>query len=473
MFYGRKNELSFLNNSYQSIGGQLVVLYGRRRTGKTALLLEFAKGKNAVYFSCAECTKERQLSAFSSLLQAKTANGRQTFSVLRQAKEYSDWGDALGHISEIPAKGKKLLILDEFPRILKSCPSFLASLKKLWEDRLKYENVMLVLCGSAVSLIEEELSYERSALSHCVTGALKLKPMDFYDAKLFFPKWKNEDCLAAYAVAGGIPYYLSCFDPALTPEQNIRTGILSKDGVLYREPEHLLRQDLRETAVYNTVLEAVALGNTKLGQIYKKTGIEKNKLTVYLKNLADLGIIDREYPVYDGLREPVYVQHGLYQIADPFLRFWYAAVFPNYSALEEGLADDVYEHAVKKMLATCAADLFPAICREYLERRNEKGKLPFPSSVIGRFWTREEEFPIMATDEHNKNYLVAECYAGERTVTLPYLNRTIAKFKTKKKGAQAYYYCLFSLPGFASEVRQPALRQGIELISGADIFAAF
>ncbi len=473
MFYGRQEELSFLNNSYQSIGGQLLVLYGRRRTGKTAALLAFCKGKPAVYYSCNESTARSQLSAFSTLLHRKREGKMAHPSSLRPVKEFSTWAEALAQISEFPGKGKKVLILDEFPLLIKSSPKFLSTLRDLWEARLKYENVMIVLCGSSVRLIEDDLLDEFTPLTECVTAVHKMQPLDYYDATKFFPSYTPAEKLAAFSILGGIPYYLSQFDPEKTFESNVKTKLLTKSAPLYGEPDLLLHSQLREVSIYNAILESIALGNTKLAALHEKTQIEKNKLTVYLKNLTDIGIVEREFPVHDGLREQVYVPHGLYRMSDPFFRFWYSTVFPHLSSLEEGSADLIFEECLRPKLPAYAFDAFVQACKDYLERQNKRGKLPFQYTSIGRFWNKEEEFPIMATDAKNANYLVAECYMSERILTLPYLNKTIAKFKAKKKGPQAYYYFIFSLSGFAEEVKQPALRQGIELISGAKVFSAF
>ncbi|MDD2484849.1 MAG: ATP-binding protein [Eubacteriales bacterium] len=473
MFHTRQQEFSFLSNCYQSIGGQLVVLYGRRRTGKTATLLSFCKGKSAVYYSCTESTALTQLSSFSTLLHTKR-EGKTAHSLsIRQPKEFSDWGEALAQISEFPGKGKKILVLDEFTALIKSSPRFLFTLRDLWESRLKYDNVMIVLCSSEVRHIEDDLLDLRTPLTECNTGICKMQTMDFYDAMKFFPSYSVSDKLLSSSILGGIPYYLNQFDPDQSFEQNVKSKLLSKGAALYTEPDQLLRRDLREVSIYNSVLEAIALGNNKLGQLYEKTGIEKNKLTVYLKNLGDLGVIEREFSIHDGLREQVYVPHGVYRMSDPFFRFWYSNVFPYLSLLEEGAVDLIYDEILRPKLAAYSAEAFVRACKDYLARQNARGKLPFSYAALGRFWNKEEEFPLMATDEKNTNYLVAECYTGERILTLPYLNKTIAKFKDKKKGAQAYYYCIFSLNGFAEEVRQPALRQGIELVSGAKIFSSY
>lgn len=473
MFHERKRELSFLNTSYQSIGGQFLVLYGRKNTGKTSVLLAFARGKGAVYYSCGESTAKSQLSAFSALLYSKSESSAAFGGYPHQRKEFTCWNEAFAQIPEFPGKGKKILILDDFTYLLKSSPGFLSNLKELWETRLKYENVMIILCGSNVPLIRDELLDVRRPLRECATGIMEVSVMDYYESVKFLPGYSAADKLAVYSILGGVPYYLSAFDPRISFERNVKEKLLAKNSPLYTEPLTRLRQDLREISIYNAILESLALGNNKLAEIYQQTLIEKSKLTVYLRNLTDLGIVEREFPVYDGLREQAYVQHGLYRLSDQFFRFWYSNIFPNFSDLEEGRIDFIYSEMIKPRLAEYASEAFVRACRDYLKRRNASEQLPFHFSNIGRFWDKTGEFSIMASDTDNANFFLADCCSNGRIVTLPYLNRTITKFKAKKKGPLAYYYCIFSLSGFAEEVKQPALRQGIELVSGTKMFSAY
>lgn len=228
--------------------------------------------------------------------------------------------------------------------------------------------------------------------------------MDFYDAIQFFPNYTALDKITAYAILGGIPHYLKQFDDHKSLEDNIKQNILQRGSILYSEVEFLMRQELRETTVYNTLIEAVALGNTKLGDIHAKTQIEKNKLTVYLKNLIDLGIVMREFPVADGIKEKANVQRGLYQITDNFFRFWYAFVFPNITELETGDAEGIYQFAVKPMLEAYTSRIFETVCIEYLRAKNRTNALPFRFTNIGRWWNKTDEIDIMAVDSEKQAF---------------------------------------------------------------------
>lgn len=462
MFVGREHELNFLETRYHADGGQLVVLYGRRRVGKTETLRKFCEGREHVFYSCTECTDEQQLRAFSSRMLSKN------IPAAKYIKTFSDWEQAFRSVSELPSDGKKLLVIDEFPYMAKNNSSIPSILQNLWDTELKNQDIMVVLCGSSMSFIEKEILAEKNPLYGRATGILKMIEMPFYEAVQFFPHYSNLNKITAYAVLGGIPHYLKQFDQNKSLEDNIKENILQKGSILYSEVEFLMRQELRETTVYNTIIGAVALGNTKLNDIFQKTQIEKSKLTVYLKNLIDLGIVQREFPVSDGIKEQANVQRGLYKLTDNFFSFWYAFVFPNISELEAGDVEGIYEYAIKPLLDQYTSRIYENICRDYLRRLNQQNKLPFHFTNIGRWWNKSDELDIMATDRDRNNFLIGECKYKNADFDLSEMNTALVKFKPKKKDAKIYY-CLFSKTGFTQQVHKAARQKEILLISVDDM----
>jgi AAA+ ATPase superfamily predicted ATPase len=316
--------------------------------------------------------------------------------------------------------------------------------------------------------IEKEILAEKNPLYGRATGILKMTEMSFYDAIQFVPRYSALDKIAAYAVLGGIPHYLKQFDDTLSLGENIRKNILSRGSILYSEVEFLMRQELRETAIYNAIIEAVSLGNTKLNSIHQKTQIEKTKLSAYLKNLVDLGILRREFPVSDGVKEQANVQRGLYQVTDNFFRFWYAFVFPNLSELEAGDAEGIWEHVVEPALDEYTSRIFEDVCRQYLRVLNRKKALPFYFTKIGRWWDKANEIDIMATDSKKQNFLLGECKYRNSVVTLADLTALREKF-VPKKDAGKVYYCLFSKSGFAEDVVGKAKAEGVMVITTEEV----
>ena len=257
MFIGRETELQFLEDKYHQRDGQLVVLYGRRRVGKTETLRQFCKGKPHVFFSCRECTDKMQLKNFSEKLL------REKIPASSYITEFTDWEKAFLSVMELPyGDAKKLIVIDEFPYMCKGNRSIPSIMQNLWDETLKDENVMIILCGSAMSFIEKELLAEKNPLYGRATGIYKMNEMGFYDAVKFFPNYSDRDKVLAYAILGGIPHYLSQFDTKLSIAENIKKNILTKGCTLYSEVEFLLRQELRETPMYNSIIEAVACSAT-------------------------------------------------------------------------------------------------------------------------------------------------------------------------------------------------------------------
>ena len=455
MFIGRKQELQFLEDKYNSKGGQLIVLYGRRRVGKTETLREFCKGKKHIFYSCREVSDRLQLRSFSEKLL------KENIPAASYIKEFADWETALKSVLDLPyGDEKKLLIIDEFPYMCRGNESIPSVLQNLWDELFKDENVMIVLCGSAMSFIEKELLAEKNPLYGRATGIYKMEAMSFYDAVQFFPNYTDRDKIIAYSILGGIPHYLRQFDADLTLEENIKRNILTKGCVLYSEVEFLLRQELRETPLYNSIIEAVALGNTKLNDISVKSLVDDtSKTSVYLKNLIELEIVKREFSVNDGTKERANTNRGLYRLTDNFFRFWYAFVFTNYSELESGDADGVFEYAIKPNLHEFASFAFEDVCREYVRKMQRNGKLPFRYQRMGRWWgkttvrrkdkteVQETEIDLLAVSQKADQYLVGECkFKGRPFGFTEYLD-TSAKLSQQKEKAEFFYY-LFSESGF-------------------------
>ena len=463
MFIGREAELEFLNNKYEEEKGQLIVLYGRRRVGKTETLREFCKGKQHIFFSCTQTTDRAQLQRFSNHILKENIPAKNYIT------EFADWEKAFRSILDLPyGKEKKLVIIDEFPYMCKGNKSIPSILQNLWDAELRDANVMIVLCGSAMSFIEKELLAEKNPLYGRATGIYKMKEMGFYDAIKFFPQYSERDKVIAYSILGGIPHYLRQWNPYLSISENIKFNILTKGCVLYSEVEFLLHQELRETPIYNSIIEAVALGNTTLNNISQKSLIEDtSKTSVYLKNLIELGIVEREFSVDTKIKEQANGNRGTYRLTDNFFRFWYAFGFANYSQLEDGDVSGVYEYIVEPALHEFASLAFEDVCREFVKEMQKKNELPFRYAKMGR-WTgkttvrdtkavdglriAETEIDIFCMDKTNEEFLVGECkFTKEPFSYTEYLN-TLAKLTPLKEKA-ILHYALFSENGFDEKIK--------------------
>ena len=487
MFIGREAELKFFNDKYNAPGGQLVVLYGRRRIGKTETLYKFCEGKPHVFYSCRELSDAKQLAAFSErILKAGSPASKYINS-------FPDWESAFKGIVELPAGGaKKLLVIDEFPYMCRGNPSIPSILQILWDGQLKNNDVMIVLCGSAMSFIEKKILSEKNPLYGRATGIYKMNELPFEEAVKFFPGYTDEDKMLAYSILGGIPHYLRQFEPALSLRENVVGNVLTKGCALYSEVEFLIRQELREPALYNTVIEAIALGNTQLNDVFTKTQIEKSKISVYLKNLIELQILEREFSVLSEKgaaasgKEQAASTRGLYRITDNFFRFWYSFVFPNISDLETGDAGGVFKYTVEQQLNNFASPVFETVCREFLRGKNRSGELPFRVYKLGRWWGKlnktilaengkerltavDSEIDIVAVDAKAKNYILGECKFRNSETDVSDFERLKEKSALVKGGADIIYM-LFSKSGFTERLTERADKdENIQLFSLPDI----
>ena len=475
MFIGREVELKFLQDKYTEERGQLIVLYGRRRVGKTETLREFCKDKPHVFFSCTQTTDLVQLRNFSSRMFKENIPAKNYIS------EFADWEKAFRAVLDLPyGNQKKLLVIDEFPYMCRGNKSIPSILQNLWDAELRDSNVMIILCGSAMSFIEKELLSEKNPLYGRATGIYKMKEMGFYDAIKFFPEYSDRDKVLTYAVLGGIPHYLRQWNPKLSVDENIKRNILTKGCILYSEVEFLLHQELRETPIYNSIIEAVALGNTKLNDISQKSLLEDTaKTSVYLKNLMELGIVEREFSVDSKIKERANTGRGTYRLTDNFFRFWYAFGFANYSQLEDGDVDGVYEYVVEPALHEFASFAFEDVCREFVRMLQKKNELPFRYSKMGRWMgkttvrdekasdglrTAETEIDLLCIGKDAKEYLVGECkFKGVPFSYSEYLD-TLAKL-TPLKEKSKFYYALFSESGFDQKILDCAAMNETQLYS--------
>lgn len=463
MFIGREQELKFLEDKYAEGKAQLIVWYGRRRVGKTETLREFCKGKPHVFYACAQTPDRVQLAKFSERLLREDIPAKHYIST------FADWEKAFRAILELPyGDRKKLIILDEFPYMCRGNESIPSILQNLWDAELKDGNVMIILCGSAMSFIEKELLAEKNPLYGRATGIFKMQKMGFYDAARFFPNYSPADKIVAYSVLGGIPHYLNQFDPELDISENIKRNILTKGSVLYSEVEFLLHQELRETPIYNSIIEAVALGSSKLNEISQKSLIEDtSKTSVYLRNLIELGIVEREFSVDADPKEQANTRRGTYRLTDSFFRFWYAFCFANLSQLEDGDVDGLYQYAIEPVLQEFASVAFEDVCAEFIRARQKANALPFRYAKLGR-WTgkttvrdknaadglriAETEIDLLAIDREAKACLVGECKFKKSPFSYAEYLDTIAKLSPIKKKAD-FFYALFSKSSFDSKVR--------------------
>lgn len=460
-FIGRSAELAFLDRCYQSNRAELVFVYGRRRIGKTECLRQFSKDLSCIWYSCTKEPNGLQLKGFSRRLLAHLP------LIARHIDSFGSWQDAFEAVASLDSNQKKLIIIDEFPYAVAGDPSLPSVLQNVWDELLCRSNVMIVLCGSSVSFMEDELLSEKNPLYGRATGVWKMEPLGFDEAARFFPNFTAQEQLEAYGILGGVPHYLQQFDPDVPIGENVKRNVLSRGCALYTEADFLLRQELREPSVYNAVLTSVATGETELNGIAQKTLLDPRTANTYLKKLQTLRIADREFSVTEGAQERSKLSRGLWRINDNFIAFWYAAVQPWISELDAGGADLVWEQVITPNLNAILSHAFEDICRQWLVRQNACGRLPQHYQTIGRWWRGAHEIDLVALAP-GKQRLLAECKFKNSPVG-PSLLKELEEKERAGFGSSNSQLWLFSKNGFTSRGSWAQGEQRVRLVAPEEL----
>ena len=457
MFYGRNEELKKLNDMYMSGKFECAVIYGRRRVGKTTLIREFVKDKDAIYFLAREADGRINLNGFSNDLYSVTA------TELVNNSFFADWEKAFDYIYQISKDKRLVLAIDEFPYLAQGHRPISSILQAHIDMQLKDSKLFLILCGSSMSFMENQVLAYQSPLYGRRTAQFKIEPLDFYESLPFFEAYSSYDKAVLYGITGGIPEYLNKIDSSKTVDENIIELFLTPSGHLFEEPTNLLKQELREPSTYNGIIDAIASGASRLNEIATKCSMDSNKCGKYLASLMSLGIVKKEIPITETSSK-----RSIYRLDDMMFRFWYRYVFPYMSNIVSGLGRALYENEVSINLSDYMGLVFEEICKQYLIKEAKNDNLSFFFSKIGRWWgnnpleKRQEEVDILAF--HRDSALFCECKWTNTPVdidALLNLERRSGLFSYKSN-----QYWIFSKTGFTDKlVFEAANRSNIRLLS--------
>lgn len=445
-FVDREQEMETLQSEYEKDGSALVVLYGRRRVGKTTLISEFIKDKNALFFLASEESEAQN----RSLLKEKVAEFINS-DLLRSA-EVKSWDVLFQSIMDTPFESKPVIVLDEFQYLGKANPAFPSIFQRIWEEILKDKSVMVILCGSLISMMESQTLAYGSPLYGRRTAQIRLKQIPFAYYHEFFPGKSHRELIEMYAVTGGVPKYIELFSESGDIYSAIRKCVLNRSGYLYDEPHFLLQQEVTEVGSYFSIMRAIAAGNSKLSAISAVLEIKATSLTKYLKTLIDLDILEREVPITE--ENPERSKKGLYKIKDNYLRFWFAFVYPNMSFIEIGHSEIVMNKIKKCLVRNHIAFVYEDVCKERMWELNAEDRWPFNFTKLGRYWDARTEIDIAALDPEGKNLILGECKYWQEPVDVDVLRNLEAKTDAVdwERNNRKVWYVLFSVSGFTDEL---------------------
>ena len=450
-FLGREKEILVLEKEYARDGG-FVVIYGRRRIGKTTLIKQFIKSKTAFYFLATKEVESQSMKRFAGVIARTTGN-----SVLQKAA-FSDWLDLFQAVADYKPNEKKVLVIDEFPYLVKVNDSFPSILQNAWDEILKDSNVMLILCGSLISMMKKHaLSYE-SPLYGRRTAQMRIAPLPFTtvyeNQKLSF-----EEAAEQYSITGGVPKYMEFFSDGQPLYEQIKENVLSKNGFLYEEPNFLLTDEVQVLTNYFSIIKVIADGNHKLGTIAGILGLETSALTPYLKTLSELGFTEKQVPVTEKNAEKT--RKGLYFISDNFLRFWFRYVYPYKGELELDNMQISLDELDKDFKEKFVAFAYEDICKEIFARLCSDKAIDFTPSKIGSYWLNDKsgntQIDVMAVDTVNKRLFAGECKYHNQPVDADVYFELVKKVDNSAEIKSAFkgytvIYGVFSKSGFTGRM---------------------
>lgn len=456
-FIDRDKELLFLEEKWNDPKAQLIVLWGKRRVGKTELVKHFIKDKPSVYFLSESTNEPDQLKRFSLSI------GRFFKEPLLETRGFAGWEEIFQYIKE---KGQRfVLVIDEFPYLIQSNPAIPSLFQKAWDEYWSKNNIYLILLGSSVSTMETEVLGYKAPLYGRRTGQWKIDPMTFGAVSNFRKGKTFEDRLMHYALAGGIPAYWLQFNLEKDFFQNLRDHVLRKGQMLYDEVEFILKEELREPRYYFALLQAIAQSKRKLSEIVNATGIPQPMANKYLGVLSDLKIVEREIPVTE--EKPLKSKKGLYRITDEFFHFWFKYIFPRRGELEMGRIDEVLA-SIREGLPQHLSFVYEKVAAELLWKNMDRF---FPFTAVGRWWERKEEIDLVGINIELNKILFGEVKWSERPAGIDIyedLKQKVQRVIWGKKG-RIEYCCLFNKKGFTDTVVEKAKREGVNLFTGENI----
>lgn len=461
-FIGRKDELAALEREYKRESG-FVVIYGRRRVGKTTLIKQFIKDKKALYFLTSQESSKQNMGS----LTAKIA--RFTGKAYLENARLESWEQVFRMFAEYEPEQKKILIIDEFQYLVKADPAFPSIFQNAWDEILKDHNVMVILCGSHISMMTSSVLSHSSPLYGRRTAQIRLRPLRFTEFSMAFENVSFEERVKIYSVTGGVPKYIEFFDNDETLEKNIVENVLDRSGFLSEEPSFLLNNEVKETSSYFSILKAISMGNHRISDIATVLEQKTNELSPYLATLIELFLLEKRVPITEN--NPEKSRKGLYYINDNFIEFWFKFVYPYKGELELDNIEFVTEKLRSNFIDSHVSFVFEQVSRELLVDMCRNGKIDFNISRIGSYWNSNTEIDVVAIDEQNKRLLAGECKFYEKPVRMRVYSEllkkcgSISEFKNYE-----VVHAIFSKSGFDKRLEEVAKESnGLILINGENL----
>jgi AAA+ ATPase superfamily predicted ATPase len=442
-FINRIQELKTLQQLYASSGkGELVVIYGRRRLGKTALIKEFIRGKPSAYYMADRAAEKAQMEAFA--LAISESISEPTLS----SASYSSWYDLFAAFDRVRRKEERfILVIDEYQYLCQTQPAFSSFLQKWWDEHWQNQNLLLIICGSLTSMMFKETLSSSAPLYGRASATILLRPMPFRHMNEFFSKRHDFSSLVEfYSISGGVPRYINLAAKHSNYLEALENLVLKPEGVLYSEAKNILRDEISVPNVCWSILNAIASGATRISELGAKLCLPANQLTRYIDLLKELQLVRRIVPVLES--NPQKSKKGIYKVCDPFFRLWFGTIYPYESFLEIGNKSLVLKR-IKKRLAGHLAECYEDICAENILGDAEQ----FQYLKIGRQWGANYEIDLSGVNEDGRLVFVGECKWSNHKVGISLLKELQNKISENSLPvSENCRFIFFSKSGFTDDL---------------------
>ena len=470
-FVDRGMELKLLDDLYQREGAQLLILYGRRRVGKTRLITHWLsrlgeqpssteKPPKQLYWMASQTSATNQLRSFSQALFAFMNPGAR----IEPAFSYASWDAAFEEVQRAAAAERLVLVLDEFTYVMQADSEVPSLLQAAWDHQLKERSqVFIVLTGSLAGMIQRHVLDYQAPLYGRATGSLRLGPLSFGSLAELLPRYRPEQRVAVYAITGGVPAYVELFDDRLSLTENLKQRIITPINTMLGDAVFLLHEQLDQPRNYMAIIEAIAAGHHTLSDIASTAGIERTNIVKYLGVLQDLGYVERQVPA--TVRRPERSRKGRYEIVDAYLRFYFRFLAPNLTFIERGMVGQAVSLIDAHLVDFIGTHTFEELCREWVAVQADAGALPFLPERIGSYWSRQAQVDVVAINWRTKDILLGECKWGDRKVGRNVVRSLKARTEqVVPSGEWTVHYAFFARKGFTAAAEVEARDLGAKLV---------
>ncbi len=458
-FIGREAELNSIDTYYKRDSFEMMILYGRRRIGKSTLLQKFSDGKKTVFFTAIQSSLQDNLDLLSTRITDTLFPGLSGF-------HFSSIDEAFHFLTEQCKSHRLVFIIDEFPYLAEQYPQILSVMQKYIDTEWQYGKMFLILSGSSVSFMENEVLSEKSPLFGRRTLQLHLRSFNYIDSGKFVPAYSPEDKALCYGITGGVPKYLALLDDSISVHENIQRLFFQKMGYLYEEPSNLLTQEFRNVATYNSIIHAIAGGAHQLNEIVDKTHLNPSSATHAITNMIATGILSKEFSITEESKR----KKTTYVIHDCMFSFWYRFVSRGTDLIERDRGNIYYENMVLPYLSDYMGTIFEEMCREYTILSGIDQKLPILVTKVGKWWgtnpkrKEQTDIDVVALNELDHTALLGECKYKNTPVDKSVFDALEARNGLIDHKYRTVGYLLFSKNGFSDWITEHADEKDITLI---------